>query len=60
MTGLSRRIKIGLILALIVLIVLAFSIFGCAIDLRGRATAFDARIDDTAQTSLTSGRPARD
>ena len=55
----SARTKIVLISALIALIVL-MSICGCAIDIRGKATAFDGRIDDTTQTSLTSGRPARD
>lgn len=57
----STRMKVGLLLGLVIvfLILLVFSV-SCAIDIRGRATAFDGRIDDTAQTSLTSGRPARD
>lgn len=56
----SARTKIVLILALIALTVW-LSISGCAIDVRGKATALGGRIDDTAQTSLTSDyRPARD
>lgn len=62
MKCLSRKMKIGLLLGLVILflILLVFSPAGCAVDIRGKATAFDGRIEDTTQTSLTSGRPARD
>lgn len=63
MKGFSKKMKIGLLLGLVILflILLVFSPAGCAIDLSGKATALGGRIDETAQTFLTSDhRPARD
>lgn len=64
LSSIPKDIKIRLLVSLVVVFLLLFAlslISGCAIDIRGRATAFDARIDDTAQTSLVSGhRAARD
>jgi hypothetical protein len=55
----ARLVEI-LIVVFLLIIVAGFITGGCAIDIRGRATAFDAKIDDTAQTSLVAGRAARD
>lgn len=62
--SISRSAKVRLTEILIIVVMLAFIAgvitSGCAIDIRGKATVLDARIDDTAQTSLSSGRAARD
>jgi len=50
----------SLIIILLFAFVASMITSGCAVDVRARATAFEAEIHDTAQTSLTSGRAARD
>ncbi|MDP2910291.1 MAG: hypothetical protein Q8N58_00695 [bacterium] len=55
----ARLVEI-LIIVVLLFIVAGVITSGCAIDIRGKATVLDARIDDTAQTSLSSGRAARD
>ena len=64
LNSISSSVKVRLAEILIIVFLLAFiasiTTSGCAVDLRARATAFEAEIHDTAQTSLTSGRVARD
>lgn len=45
---------------LVLIVMLGILVAGCTVDANVRATAFDGKIDDTAQTSLASGRAARD
>ncbi len=45
---------------LILIVMLTIFVAGCAVDANVRATVLDGRINDTAQTSLASGRAARD